>query len=172
MEWYGIDLSGGPTQKWVKTTILNLGKLCICLLIATLFAVFIYWEAVHLEKKNKHYLTQINQLKQQIKNTTEAIEQLKNHQSIVSPSEYITAEKITLFTAFLQHFPLQGSLEISQLYLHNGTKIKLIGKLTSPKELEQLEKSLTKNRYRYSIENLQTNDKHQIDFSLIIQMDQ
>lgn len=171
MEWQGIDLSERRAQQWTNAVLRKLLCLIGCIALSCSVAYIINQYNDYLEQKNKQTVAQIDQLTQTLQTVQEQVLKIQHHQFMPSAQNIIDTKKIDDFIVFLQHLSLKGSLEMAQLAVHDGLKLKLVGKLTHQTELESLEKYLQAHQYLYKIDDLKTNETHQIEFGLMITLE-
>ncbi|MDH2999043.1 hypothetical protein A1D22_04095 [Pasteurellaceae bacterium LFhippo2] len=173
MEWQGVDISGNRIARWINGSIRALLWLSLSLFASGLFCYFIYKSVSQLIIKNQQDRQIINQQHQELNRLEQQINKLKNQLQGNTQITYFSKKRILGIIHYLQQLPIQGGLNVAQLYFDEETnqeKLKLIGILNTSSEFEQLEQQLKQYNYRYQLIHFQTNEQHQINFSLVIDL--
>lgn len=168
MEWQGIDISGNRQQKWRAKSLNSLLWLGVSFLFSILIAVLLTYFSLTFSKEKAGYQQQNNALSQQQEQIERQIAQIKNRNSFQTERKYLNKEAVTQFIHYLSEFSVQGAIDISQLYVDDKKKIKLIGKAFNHREFEQITHQLKQKEIQYQIDNFQTNDKSQIEFNITL----
>lgn len=169
MEWQGINLNGYRHQQWLTQSVKNLSYLTACLVISTLLALLIHWQNQQQQHQFHALAQQRQQSQEQQTALTQQIEQL-TLQSQNKSTQSLENRQITAFLNYLLGIKLSGIIEIAQLYQAENTIFKLTGKVSSPAQFSQLEKQLKTMNYLYQIEQFETREKSEIEFSLHIDL--
>ena len=169
MEWQGINLNGYRQQQWLTESVKNLYYLTACVVISTLLALLISWQNQHQQHQFHALAQQQQQSKAQQTALTQQIEQL-TLQSQNKNTKSLENKQITAFLNYLSGIKLSGIIEIAQLYQAENTVFKLTGKVSSPTQFSQLEQQLKAMNYIYQIEQFETREKSEIEFSLHIDL--
>ncbi|OOH85465.1 hypothetical protein BMT54_11825 [Pasteurellaceae bacterium 15-036681] len=173
MEWQGIDLSGNPMFSWIQNASQNLLKLSVSLITSGALASLIYYFAIQLEQQNQQKQQVIEQHQQELSIQQQQINKLITHTEQVHQTRSFSSKRIQGVINYLKQLPISGGLDVVQLYHDEETqqdKLKLIGKLNHSIDFERLEQQLKQHGYNYNVAHFQINDKHQINFSLIIEL--
>lgn len=169
MEWQGINLNGYRHQQWLTQSVKNLSYLTACLVICTLLALLIHWQ----NQQQQHQFHALAQQRQQSQEQQTALTQqieLLTLQSQNKSTQSLENKQITAFLNYLSGIKLSGIIEIAQLYQAENTIFKLTGKVSNPAQFSQLEQQLKSMNYIYQIEQFETREKSEIEFSLNINL--
>lgn len=165
MEWQGIDLGRNSQQEyWYKQLIWRAVMLFAVSLIAIMLALLIFNLASELKQQNQQIQHEIIRLKQQENTLNTQISQLQQ-QGENEQFSTLSAAQINRFIQLLQQLPFQGSLEFAyldakaQIHLNLNTELKVF---------QQLEQALNHQQLPYKIDQLQTNENHQLEVKLTI----
>lgn len=169
MEWQGINLNGYRHQQWLTQSVKNLSYLTACLVISTLLALLIHWQNQQQQHQFHALAQQRQQSQEQQTALSQHIEQL-TLQSQNKSTQSLENRQITAFLNYLLGIKLSGIIEIAQLYQAEHTVFKLKGKVSSPAQFIQLEQQLKTMNYLYQIEQFETREKSEIEFSLHIDL--
>lgn len=168
MEWRGINLSAQAEQKWLANAIRNLLWVLFTLIITLFVALFLWVTSGQLQAIFYQNQQAIQRQQNQFAQLQHNIAQLKQYQQSQKIEHYLTPDQIQHFIYYLTQFSVQGAIEISQIYLDDTAKIKLIGKVNNQSEFDAITQQLKQLNYIYKIENLQINETNQYEFSLLI----
>ncbi len=169
MEWQGINLNGYRHQQWLTQSVKNLSYLTACLVISTLLALLIHWQ----NQQQQHQFHELAQQRQQSQEQQTALSQQIEQLTLQSQNksrQSLENRQITAFLNYLLGIQLSGIIEIAQLYQAENTVFKLTGKVSSPAQFSQLEQQLKTMNYLYQIEQFETREKSEIEFSLHIDL--
>lgn len=169
MEWQGINLSGYRQQQWVKGSLRRLSLLGFTIVIAIITAIILWHITQSYQQQLSQYQQQTGQLQTQLRQLEQQYQQLRSRQANKQPAVYLTKQTLQQFIDYLNQLSVQGVIDISQLYIENGAKLKLIGQLMHQTQLERLTQQLKQLGYPYRFDQVQTHEQDQLSFSLIIQ---
>lgn len=154
-------------QNWLKKHIINLCYITLNIIFSIVIASVILFFSIPAEKEYQHTQNKLHATQNKINQLTKRIAELKNTQT-QTVSTYLTKKHLTDFLDYLSHFPIAGSLEISQITQDEEAKIKISGKLHRQTDFEHITQQLKQQNMPYKIDNFQRNEKNKIDFNLII----
>ena len=167
MEWQGIDLSFSRQFYWLKETKRNIIKMMMSIIILVLFAVIML---MVYHKSYEVYQLNVEQ-SQEYQNKIERIESKINHLKQAVRKEELNAIEnkfVERFLLYIEQFEVSGAIDSIQLYRNDKVFLKIIGKLHHQSEFQRIEKQLKESKLDYQIEQYQTNDKQQVEFTLLI----
>lgn len=169
----GIDLSPDHEQHWLQKNNRNLGYLMLTILLSFGLALAIFTYSSQIEQQSKQHQLELQNAKTKLNQLTQRISHLKNNVATEKPI-YLEKAQLTNFITYLNHFPISGQIEISQLYYEQNdsknqhTKIRIAGKSESQTDFEKVTQQLKQRNLSYKIEHFQRTENNQLDFSLII----
>lgn len=169
MEWQGIDLSFSRQSYWIKETKQNLIKVLTGAIIAILLSVLMMFFY-----KNHQDIYQLNVAQyQEEQNKIALIESQISHLIKTAKKDelhIIDHKVIDTILLYIEQFQVSGAIESIQLYKNEKVFCKIIGKLHHQSEFQRVEKQLKESHLDYQVEQYHTNDKQQIEFTLLIKL--
>lgn len=169
MEWHGINLSDYHEQKWLKQSIKSLWLTIFTIIVAAIIAVWVLFETQHLANTEQKISSEISQLNRNLQQFEQKIHLLKNQHSQMQFT-YIEKQEVQQFIRYLTEIPVKGFIENVQLYLDNGIKLKMVGKMTNENTFEIITQQLKQENFTYKIDHFEKNEQDQLEFSLIINL--
>lgn len=169
MEWQGINLSLTRQNFWLKETKKNIGYMMISIIVSFvigLLAIFSYQEKKIIYQND---LNKYQHIQQEIENIEGRIEQIKQNVR-KGDVEFIDNKIVERFLLYITQFQVSGVIETIQLYRDGEIICKIIGKLHHQSEFQHIEQQLKETNLEYQVEQYQTNEKQQIEFTLLIKL--
>lgn len=168
MERLGVDLSGYSLVKWKQKSKTSLICLGITLLLSLTFSLAIFYFSLEHIAQYQEVNQSVTQLNQQITQMERELEQVKQGTIQYKTSSYLIPSATSQLLDQLNQLGIKGVIESSQIYFDGKPILKLSGRLANLTQFDTFIQPLKQQKREYKVENFQTNEKNQLEFSLLI----